>query len=266
MSFSKLLNRQNFKSVNKRIDLILKIRRSETSLQTIRPYVQRSLLLNNNNRFLLRNELNRSYINERLIISAQLIQKRFFKQRDKFSHQKNLLTAGPFQKIAFISFPILAIIQFLDVGNIWDNYIPNSLTDPIEHKWKKFVKILKRLVGVKRVDGLTYDRTSAATDAVIADLKMKSESKSRKSGFRDRKIIEYENRIRTYSTPDKVFRYFASIKIIYDQSEAQIYMTPDDFLRALTPGIKQPDGLGLDQFKRVDISKVLVLVLNILYV
>ena len=31
-------------------------------------------------------------------------------------------------------------------------------------------------------------------------------------GFRDRRIIEYENRIRAYSTPDKVFRYFASLQ------------------------------------------------------
>ena len=29
-------------------------------------------------------------------------------------------------------------------------------------------------------------------------------------------------------------------------------MTPADFLRSLTPSIKQPDGLGLDQFKKFD--------------
>ena len=29
-------------------------------------------------------------------------------------------------------------------------------------------------------------------------------------------------------------------------------MTPADFLRSLTPGIKQPEGLGLDQFKKFD--------------
>ena len=31
-------------------------------------------------------------------------------------------------------------------------------------------------------------------------------------------------------------------------------MTPADFLRSLTPGVKQPDGLGLDQFKKFDPS------------
>ena len=34
-------------------------------------------------------------------------------------------------------------------------------------------------------------------------------------GFRDRKIIDYENRIRSYSTPDKIFRYFATYKSIH---------------------------------------------------
>ena len=44
--------------------------------------------------------------------------------------------------------------------------------------------------------------------------------KKEKIGFRDRKIIDYENRIRTYSTPDKIFRYFATYKAIAD-SEVQ---------------------------------------------
>ncbi|KAL1491273.1 hypothetical protein ABEB36_011893 [Hypothenemus hampei] len=81
----------------------------------------------------------------------------------------------------------------------------------------------------------------------------KKKSKKDKIGFRDRKIIEYENRIRHYSTPDKVFRYFATLQVqgpTVDQHE--IYMTPDDFLRSMTPGLKQPDGLGLDQYKRYD--------------
>ena len=30
-------------------------------------------------------------------------------------------------------------------------------------------------------------------------------------------------------------------------------MTPDDFLRSITPGLKQPEKLGLDQF--VNLSK-----------
>lgn len=55
-------------------------------------------------------------------------------------------------------------------------------------------------------------------------------------------IIEYENRIRQYSTPDKTFRYFASMQVIHISGETEVFMTPDDFLRSITPGIKQPDG------------------------
>lgn len=53
--------------------------------------------------------------------------------------------------------------------------------------------------------------------------------------------MEYENRVRSYSTPDKIFRYFATVRINYGNN-TEVYLTPDDFLRAITPGMKQPDG------------------------
>jgi hypothetical protein len=28
----------------------------------------------------------------------------------------------------------------------------------------------------------------------------------------------------------------------------EVFMTPDDFVRSLSPGVKQPDGVGLDKF------------------
>ncbi|XP_061815626.1 calcium uptake protein 1, mitochondrial isoform X2 [Nerophis lumbriciformis] len=73
-------------------------------------------------------------------------------------------------------------------------------------------------------------------------------------GFRDRKVMEYENRIRAYSTPDKIFRYFATLKIIGEHGDTEVYMTPQDFIRSITPNEKQPENLGLDQFivKRYD--------------
>lgn len=66
--------------------------------------------------------------------------------------------------------------------------------------------------------------------------------------------------------------------MVHTNGDTEIFMTPDDFLRSITPGIKQPDGslinskiycflpvkfvilffnefnlgLGLDQFKRYD--------------
>lgn len=47
--------------------------------------------------------------------------------------------------------------------------------------------------------------------------------------------------MRSYSTPDKIFRYFATVKLT-TLDGTEVYMTPDDFLRAITPGMKQPDG------------------------
>lgn len=77
-----------------------------------------------------------------------------------------------------------------------------------------------------------------------------------KIGFRDRKIIEYENRIRQYSTPDKVFRYFATYKLMDDRGNSEVMMTPLDFLRSISPGEKQPEHLGLDQFIQVGVTEV----------
>ncbi|XP_037024825.1 calcium uptake protein 1 homolog, mitochondrial isoform X2 [Bradysia coprophila] len=79
----------------------------------------------------------------------------------------------------------------------------------------------------------------------------KKKQKKEKIGFRDRKILEYENRIRQYSTPDKIFRYFATVRIS-EGSNTDVYLTPDDFLRAITPNMQQPEGLGLDQYRKYD--------------
>ncbi|XP_056292001.1 calcium uptake protein 1, mitochondrial [Pseudoliparis swirei] len=82
--------------------------------------------------------------------------------------------------------------------------------------------------------------------------------KKPRSGFRDRKVMEYENRIRAYSTPDKIFRYFSTLKVIGEHGDAEVYMTPQDFIRSITPNEKQPENLGLDQFivKRFDGKKI----------
>ncbi|KAL7046006.1 hypothetical protein ACKWTF_002430 [Chironomus riparius] len=91
------------------------------------------------------------------------------------------------------------------------------------------------------------------------DSEEKKKRRKEKIGFRDRKIIEYENRIRQYSTPDKVFRYFATIQVpvVHHGGESyEVFMTPTDFLTSLTPGIKQIEGLGLDQYKKYDPKSV----------
>uniref|UniRef100_A0A674NUP2 Calcium uptake protein 1, mitochondrial n=1 Tax=Takifugu rubripes TaxID=31033 RepID=A0A674NUP2_TAKRU len=73
-----------------------------------------------------------------------------------------------------------------------------------------------------------------------------------------RNVMEYENRIRAYSTPDKIFRYFATLKVISEHGDSEVYMTPQDFIRSITPNEKQPENLGLDQFivKRHDGKKI----------
>lgn len=79
------------------------------------------------------------------------------------------------------------------------------------------------------------------------------EKKSKNNSFRQRKIIEYENRIRMYSTPDKIFRYFATVKVWNPNlSDYAIFMTPQDFVRSITYGVMQPEGLGLDSYDRFD--------------
>lgn len=101
--------------------------------------------------------------------------------------------------------------------------------------------------------------TERSLEASSGDEEAKDEGgegkkKKPRSGFRDRKVMEYENRIRAYSTPDKIFRYFATLKVIGEHGDAEVYMTPQDFIRSITPNEKQPESLGLDQFvvKRFD--------------
>lgn len=81
------------------------------------------------------------------------------------------------------------------------------------------------------------------------------QKKKEKKGFRERRIIEYENRIRQYSTPDKVFRYFASLKVVHIGEDNEVFMTPEDFVRSLTPGKVQPPGLGLDEHEKFNPEK-----------
>ncbi|XP_053386036.1 calcium uptake protein 1, mitochondrial-like isoform X2 [Mercenaria mercenaria] len=82
----------------------------------------------------------------------------------------------------------------------------------------------------------------------------KEGKKKKRIGFHDKRMIEYENRIRAYSTPDKIFRYFATLKV-HSSGEWEVFMTPEDFVRSITPGMLQPEGLGLDQFKKFDPQK-----------
>uniref|UniRef100_A0A3Q3N2G4 Calcium uptake protein 1, mitochondrial n=1 Tax=Mastacembelus armatus TaxID=205130 RepID=A0A3Q3N2G4_9TELE len=108
--------------------------------------------------------------------------------------------------------------------------------------------------------GLESEKSVEASngDEEAKDEGGEGKKKKPRSGFRDRKVMEYENRIRAYSTPDKIFRYFATLKVINEHGDAEVYMTPQDFIRSITPNEKQPENLGLDQFivKRYDGKKI----------
>ncbi|KAL3282469.1 hypothetical protein HHI36_005652 [Cryptolaemus montrouzieri] len=131
------------------------------------------------------------------------------------------------------------------------------LLPSINYKW--FMnKIMPKVdaLSEERKDRIQLDTVNDSEDNQIKDEDNKRKKhRKEKIGFRDRKIIEYENRMRAYSTPDKIFRYFATVKVAYSEN-TEVYMTPDDFLRAITPGMKQPDGLGLDQYRRYDPKSV----------
>ncbi|CAI5447112.1 unnamed protein product [Caenorhabditis angaria] len=105
--------------------------------------------------------------------------------------------------------------------------------------------------------GQIKDATSSfrpqASQAISEAEESQEKPKKKKIGFRERRIIEYEDRLRLYSTPDKIFRYFATLKIIDPNDPSgrlhEVFMTPEDFLRSFTPGVMQPRRWGLDSFK-----------------
>lgn len=57
--------------------------------------------------------------------------------------------------------------------------------------------------------------------------------------------MEYENRISALE--NKIFQYFATLKIINEPGKSEVFMTPQDFMRSIKPNEKQPEHLGLDQ-------------------
>jgi Ca2+-binding EF-hand superfamily protein len=98
-----------------------------------------------------------------------------------------------------------------------------------------------------------------ATAIVIAE---ENEKKTKNPSINNSQIkqINYQNRIRRFSTPDKVFRLFATIQVVHHNDHGvahdEIYMTAEDFVRSITPGDIQPDKLGLDQYNKVHDEKL----------
>ncbi|XP_050728440.1 calcium uptake protein 1 homolog, mitochondrial-like isoform X4 [Eriocheir sinensis] len=162
------------------------------------------------------------------------VQSRSYKN---FGHRKEKMSRG--QKCVYLLVLSMFLIATVDWNYIKTLFIVDAAsvaeTDQTEQNSEEEEKIELESSESEANDGMAEEK-----------------KKKKRVGFRDRKIIEYENRIRQYSTPDKIFRYFATLKVHGDHGDHEIFMTPDDFLRCITPGIKQPEGLGLDQFKRYD--------------
>ncbi len=89
----------------------------------------------------------------------------------------------------------------------------------------------KYQIGKEALRKLSVFADTGDFDALDTDTDEDPELDSQSMGFRTRKIVEYENRIRQYSTPDKIFRYFATYKVVDEKGDTHIMMTPEDFLR-----------------------------------
>ncbi len=60
-------------------------------------------------------------------------------------------------------------------------------------------------------------------------------------------IGKYENRIREFSTPEKIFDYFASVT-----KRGERFMNVTDFLRAITPyDFRESSAVGTDAVSRL---------------
>ncbi|XP_031622899.1 calcium uptake protein 1 homolog, mitochondrial-like isoform X2 [Contarinia nasturtii] len=160
------------------------------------------------------------------------IRRNYFNQNDWHENHKRTFPLG------------LNVFQLISIGCV----------SVALYNWKWFDEYIAPVVNADAGAEPKYssvDEDTTDDEGLSDDQQVRKKQKREKVGFRDRKIIEYENRMRAFSTPDKIFRYFSTVRII-SANATEVYMTPDDFLRAITPNMKQPDGLGLDQYRKYD--------------
>ncbi|KAH9421892.1 calcium uptake protein 1, mitochondrial-like isoform X2 [Dermatophagoides pteronyssinus] len=208
--------------------------------------------------------------------SNLFIIKRDFRPPNSYVKHKESYLGQALDKFLLTSALVFFLALLIDFRYIWDELIPPKIRNLVEKPWSLMREWAKNNLP-RRARGLAQNEcrstpeseTSKSEKNVETNYKILDSNivhnlmavfnfnanEIRADGFRNKRIIEYENRIRHYSNPDKIFRYFATVKIVYNSKESEILMTPDDFLRALTPGIQQPEGLGLDQFKVIDMTK-----------
>ena len=89
---------------------------------------------------------------------------------------------------------------------------PQNIQEYIDGQSTKWSSFGKKITGMWSVKAEEVKEIETDFD----DLDKKDD---KKVGFKDRKIIEYENRIRSYSTPDKIFRYFATYRVVDEKGK-----------------------------------------------
>ncbi|KAL7751137.1 Calcium uptake protein 1, mitochondrial [Sorochytrium milnesiophthora] len=99
----------------------------------------------------------------------------------------------------------------------------------------------RRLLGAVAAGGLLLFVCNSSISTAAAEEKRVEDSTSLEA-WKRRKIGRYENRIRAYSHPRKVFHYFATVL-----KGDSVYMTPEDFVRSLIPYRDVPDSERPDE-------------------
>ncbi|CAK5081776.1 unnamed protein product [Meloidogyne enterolobii] len=173
----------------------------------------------------------------------------------------------PFIKTAFrqmlpyylIPISILLVILLVDFNWFWHNgrrmYDKYFKTEAAEEEENE--KINGENINQSKILPFEDDNELfVAVNEKADECSIVGKKKKKKIGFRERRIIHYEDRLRAYSSPDKIFRYFATIKLINEDGTFDIFMTPEDFVRSLTPGVMQPRKYGLDKYKIINTNEV----------
>ncbi|CAF4283610.1 unnamed protein product, partial [Rotaria magnacalcarata] len=206
----------------------------------------------NNNRCL---SINKSNENHRSLLSFNLpiIIKQPNRQRKlkfsfgytNFGHRRHIRPPGHhiahYMHFVLIIIGAYAIFYFTNVSEFEDRWSqPVNTNQTVEmNSYFDRKDAEKRLEIFSNVKAATNSNEIEANENTsnqdLSPAIRKKEIKS-KISFRDKKKIAYENRIRAYSTPDKIFRYFATLKVYSDENrDGVVCMTPDDFLRSITP-------------------------------
>jgi len=105
-----------------------------------------------------------------------------------------------------------------------------SLSSTSSSRQFGFSSLLLSLVALTSGLTLLDERNRAACQPEVESLPQKKSLKEKYESFKEKTTGSYENRVRAFSHPLKVFQYFASIN-----KNGEFYMTPLDFIISIIP-------------------------------